>query len=235
MRRVVLAVLGFALAPAGCGGGDDAAPDDGELPACPAPPGPFTGEGTYYDADGSGNCSFEASSDRMVAAMNAADYAGAAYCGACIAVAGPQSEVIVRIVDQCPGCKPGDVDLSREAFGVLAPLAAGRIAITWRPVACPVQGPIAYHFKDGSNPFWTAIQVRNHRYGIASLEARDGGGAWRPIERLSYNYFVESRGLGPGPYALRVTDTRGHVLEDDGVEGGDAVLRPGAAQFPECP
>ena len=44
-----------------------------------------TGEGTYYNADGTGNCSFDPSpEDLMVAAMNHADYDNAALCGAFI-------------------------------------------------------------------------------------------------------------------------------------------------------
>lgn len=98
---------------------------------------------------------------------------------------------------------------------MIAPLSAGRVEITWRQVACEVSGPIAYHFKDGVNPFYAAIQLRNHRYPIAKVEVeRDG--AYVEIARLEYNYFVEASGLGDGPYALRVTDTRGHVLEDVG-------------------
>lgn len=222
-----LVLLGLAA----CGG------DDGELApgACRGEVGPFTGEATYYDADGTGNCSFEASADRMVAAMNAADYAGAGWCGACVAVTGPSGTVTVRITDQCPGCAPGDIDLGREAFAAIAPLSAGRVPISWQPVECDVDGPIAYHFKDGSNAFWTAIQVRNHRYAIATLEARDAAGAYRAIDRVDYNYFVATAGLGPGPYALRVTDVRGNVVEDTGIALGDAVARAGAAQFPMCP
>lgn len=226
-------VLGLSLA--ACGG--CASDDSDELSPAPCrnDVGPFTGEGTYYDADGTGNCSFDATSDLMVAAMNAADYDHAAWCGACVAVSGPQGEVTVRIVDQCPGCAEGDLDLSREAFALIAPLSAGRVPITWRPVPCDVAGPIAYQFKDGSNPYWTAIQIRNHRYAIATLEARDAAGAYVPITRADYNYFVASDGLGPGPYTLRVTDTRANVLEDTGIALGDAVARSGTAQFPVCP
>ena len=59
----------------------------------------------------------------------------------------------MRVVDQCPGCAHGDLDLSPQAFQVLAPLAQGRIPITWHEVACDVSGPIDYHFKDGANAF----------------------------------------------------------------------------------
>jgi expansin (peptidoglycan-binding protein) len=193
------------------------------------------GDGTYYTADGTGNCSFDASpSDLMVAAMNAVDYANAAWCGACLAVTGPNGTITVRVVDQCPGCQHGDLDLSEQAFGMLAPLSVGRIPITWHEVACPVSGPIAYRFKEGSSAFWTAIQVRDHRYPIAKLQVQTGS-AWQDIPRADYNYFVAASGLGAGPYALRVTDARGQLLADPAIALGDAVVRVGAAQFPACP
>lgn len=44
-------------------------------------------------------------------------------------------------------------------------------------VACGLEGPIVYYFKEGSNSFWTAVQVRNHRYPIAKLEWLMPGGS----------------------------------------------------------
>jgi expansin len=216
----------------GCGAGDDGIVPGGN---CSDAPSEAMGEGTYYAADGTGNCSFDPSpNDLLVAAMNAVDYNSAAWCGACLEVSGPTGKVTVRVVDQCPECAHGDLDLSPEAFGMIAALSAGRVPIAWHEVACNVSGPIAYHFKDGANAYWTAVQVRNHRYPIAKLEAMDGD-AWRELPRLSYNYFVEEAGLGPGPYVLRVTDAHGQVIEDAGIALGDDVTRTGAAQFPTCP
>ncbi|MBA3453211.1 MAG: hypothetical protein H0T42_08975 [Deltaproteobacteria bacterium] len=224
-----------AIALAGCGacGDEDDPPGDGAA-SCSSPAGEKSGEATYYAADGTGNCSFPASSDRMVAAINATDYATAAWCGACVAVTGPTGTVTVRVVDKCPGCDPGDLDLSSEAFARISPLSAGRVQITWREVACDVQGPLSYHFKDGSSAFWTAIQVRNHRYPIAKIEAGTAG-TLQTIERVSYNYFIETSGLGAGPYTIRVTDTRGQVAEDTGIAIADDATRTGTAQHPICP
>lgn len=233
MRR--LAIL---VALAACGGGHPAAPRDagsaGSAGSCTAAPPAESGDGTYYNADGTGACSFDASpSDLMVAAMNAPDYAGATWCGACLAVTGPSGSVTVRVVDECPGCKHGDLDLSMQAFAAIAPLSAGRVKITWHEVACDVTGNIGYHFKDGSNPYWTAIQLRDARYPIASLEVQQGS-AWSKISRVDYNYFVQASGLGAGPYTLRATDQRGHALVDTGIQLGASVTRDGAAQFPAC-
>lgn len=226
----------LAIALAGCGACSDDADDPAgdAAPSCLAPRPEASGEATYYAADGTGNCSFPASSDRMVAAINASDYATAAWCGACVAVTGPAGTVTVRVVDKCPGCDPGDLDLSSEAFAMISPLSAGRVAITWHEVACDVQGPLGYHFKDGSNAFWTAIQIRNHRYPIAKVEAGTAG-ALETIARVDYNYFIDTSGLGAGPYSIRVTDTRGHVVEDSAIALGDDVTRTGTAQLPVCP
>ncbi|MFN0251726.1 MAG: expansin EXLX1 family cellulose-binding protein [Kofleriaceae bacterium] len=229
-------VFSLIVALAGCGACDEEKPKgDAAVARCLAARAPLTGEATYYTADGTGNCSFAADATRMVAALNGPDYGTAVWCGACVEVTGPSGTVVVRIVDKCPGCAPGDLDLSREAFERISPLSAGRVPITWREVACDVTGPISYQFKDGSSQFWTGIQLRNHRYPIATLEARDAGGAYRSIARLDYNYFVDSDGLGPGPYTLRVTDTRGQGIEDTNIAVGDNVARTGASQFPACP
>src|SRR5262249_52998494 len=49
-----------------------------------------SGQATYYDADGGGNCSFDPSpSDLMVGAMNQTDYRNSLICGAYVQVNGP--------------------------------------------------------------------------------------------------------------------------------------------------
>lgn len=235
---VLAVVIGGGSA---CSGEQPAVPDADDEPeptiaACPAPaPAAATGEATYYSATGEGSCSFDASSDKLVAALNGADYGNAELCGACMAVTGPQGSVTVRVVDKCPGCAKGDLDLSREAFEKISPLSAGRVDIRWKLVPCDVEGGLGYHFKDGSSKYWSAIQVRNHKYPIAKLEAKDASGTYKPIARESYNYFVAANSqLGAGPFTFRVTDTRGQVVEDSAIVLGDSVTRAGAAQFPTC-
>jgi len=196
----------------------------------------FTGDGTYYDANGSGACSFDVSTAKplLVGAMNAPDYANSGVCGACAHLVGPNGEVTVQIVDLCPECKSGDIDLSPDAFEALAPLPEGRIAISWQFVPCGVTGPIVYHFKEGSNQWWTAVQIRNHENAIATFEWRSDDGVWHEVARVDDNYFVEASGMGPGPFTVRVTDVYGNVIEDSGipfVEAGDSA---GKGQFQAC-
>jgi expansin len=195
-----------------------------------------SGEATYYDfADGSGNCSFPATpDDLMVGAMNHTDYADSAACGACVRIDGPSGSVDVRIVDRCPECAPGDVDLSPEAFTQIAELSAGRVDISWSYIACPTDGPVTFHFKEGSNQWWTAVQVRNHRHAVASFAYQDAGGAFVDVPRLEYNYFVEEQGMGPGPYTFRVIDVLGQTLEQSGIVFAEAQEVSGDAQFEAC-
>ena len=96
--------------------------------------------------------------------------------------AGPQGSVVVRIVDRCPECAPGDVDMSPQAFAQIAPLVAGRVPITWHLVDPEITNPIRLHWKDGSSQWWGAIQVRHHRTGIFKLEYLSGG-VFREINR----------------------------------------------------
>jgi len=112
----------------------------------------FTGDGTYYDATGDGSCSFGPSGDKplLVGAMNAPDYDNSNVCGTCAHIKGPQGEVTVHIVDLCPECLHGDIDLSPDAFEKISPLVAGRGDISGQFVPCDVTGPIGYHFKEGT-------------------------------------------------------------------------------------
>lgn len=239
---IALAGCGLPVGPAGTGGGGSgtgtgtgAGTDTQTVtigPACGSPE-KHMGDGTYYAADGSGNCSFDPTGDLMVAAMNHADYAGSAVCGACVHIVGPSGEITVRIVDQCPECLPGDIDLSPQAFMAIADLGLGRVDITWTYVPCDVFGNLVYHFKEGSNQWWTAVQIRNSRYAIAKLEVEKNG-AFVGVPRLDYNYFVDESGMGPGPYAFRVTDVEGNVVTDTNVPFHEAGDEPSSGQFPLC-
>ncbi|HVN54333.1 MAG TPA: expansin EXLX1 family cellulose-binding protein [Anaerolineaceae bacterium] len=242
-----LAVLALLAALAPVGGARAQAPDPAVSPrvwlplVISAPPPPanpvHNGIATYYNATGDGACMFGASpSDLNVAAMNAEEYNNAAYCGAYIHVKGRKGEVTVRIVDLCPECKAGHLDLSQEAFAQIDDLPLGRVNITWQVISPPIPGPIAYHYKDGSNQWWTAVQIRNHRNPIAKFEYRTSGGQWVTVPRTSYNYFVQTNpGMGTGPYTFRVTDAYGNILTDSGIPFQENGTFNGTGQFPQGP
>ncbi|WP_431689259.1 expansin EXLX1 family cellulose-binding protein [Hahella sp. NBU794] len=193
------------------------------------------GEGTYYFYNGGGHCSVPAPA-MLTAAMNQTDYNGSQACGGCVRVTNRNNgkSVVVRVDDSCPGCNPGDVDLTDAAFAQISPLEAGRIPISWDYVACDYPS-LQLYFMEGSSQWWTAVQVREQRYPVSRLAYRESGstGAYKEIGREDYNYFVERSGMGTGPFDLRITDIYGHVLEV-----GDIALQPGAPintqqQFPD--
>jgi expansin len=219
------ALSGLSLL-AACGGGSG-----GSGPVDLPTGTPEAGRATYYAADGSGACSFDPSpGDLDVAAMDAPEWNHSGACGACAAVQGPKGTVTVRIVDLCPECEAGHLDLSQEAFAKIADVSAGNVPITWSVVPCDVSGDLAYEYKDGSSQWWTAIQVRNSRRAVQSLEWMSGG-AWTPIPREDYNYFVVGSGVGPGPIQVRITAVTGEQLVDMLPAPASAVSMPGSVQF----
>lgn len=193
---------------------------------------PESGVATYYDATGAGACSFDPTpNDLDVAAIDMPEWNGSAPCGECADVTGPNGRVTVRIVDLCPGCEQGHLDLSMEAFAKIADVSAGRVPITWQVVPCAVSGNVEYRYKEGSSQYWTAIQVRNHRLPVTSLEVQLGG-AWQPVARSDYNYFVDAAGVGTtAGFAVRVTASDGQQLVDTLPPVQPSLVVAGAAQF----
>ncbi len=195
----------------------------------------FTGEGTFYGYGGGGNCSFPTpTSPVLTGAMNELQYDGSMTCGACVEVTGNKGSLVIRIEDRCPECQYGDIDLSEEAFPYIDDKINGRVPISWKFVPCPVQGAIKLYFKEGSSQWWTAVQVRNHKYPITRLEYKVDG-QWVIVPRLMYNYFVvEYPGMGPGPYDFRITDMYGHVIEENNIPLLVTTEINGKNQFPDC-
>ncbi|ORY03531.1 barwin-like endoglucanase [Basidiobolus meristosporus CBS 931.73] len=111
----------------------------GFLVAAPIKAGNFQGDATYYDP-GLGACEATHGPSDMIAALNAPQYGnaprGSSSCFKCATVTGPKGNVKVQIVDKCPGCKHGDLDLSPAAFNRIADEAAGRVTISWTFTSC---------------------------------------------------------------------------------------------------
>ncbi|HEX8792357.1 MAG TPA: expansin EXLX1 family cellulose-binding protein [Polyangiaceae bacterium] len=192
---------------------------------------PEQGVATYYAATGDGACSFGPSpNDLNVAAMDQPEWNGSAACGECVAITGPKGSVTVRIVDLCPECEMGHLDLSQQAFAQIADVSAGKVPITWKVVACDVTGNVAYEIKDGSSQYWTAIQVRNSRLPVAKLEWMQNG-AWTDVARANYDYFVVSSGVGPGSYQVRITSSTGEALTDTLPPVQPNAVVQGSGQF----
>ncbi len=197
----------------------------------------FTGEGTFYEYNGGGNCSYPNPYTNLPSgALNQSQYGSAQLCGACAEVTGERGSLVISIEDQCPECQFGDVDLEKDAFPLIADPIKGRVPIRWKLVPCPVSGPVVLYFKEGSHQWWKAIQVRNHRYPIAKLECKING-QYVALPRQAYNYFVSDQGLGSaaGPFDFRITDTKGEVIEETNIPFIVTTPIVGRNQFSACP
>jgi expansin (peptidoglycan-binding protein) len=203
-------------------------------------PGSWTssGEATYYDAFTQPNaCGLPLTSDQYVAAVTEAAFDGSAVCGRCLRVTGPMGSIVARITDYCvgPGCH--DLDLSPNAFAAIGNPLDGIIPISWESGSCDVEGPIAFYFDSGSNPYYAKIQVRNHRYGIAGLAIAESGHPFVELDRSSDNAFEFVSGVAPiaAPLSLRVTDLHGAMLEETNLAFTPGEGVGGTGQFPFCP
>src|SRR5580692_8329195 len=198
------------------------------LPAAgAAQAGEVSGIATHYVLQSLPNCSYPAPpADGLFVALSPGEYDSAAACGGYLEVHGPDGSVRVEVIDQCPGCGAGHIDLSEAAFSALAPLNAGLVDVTYQPLVNPsLPGPISLLVKQGSSQYWLALLAMNTGNPLASVQVRSESGGWYSLVQASYNYWVAQSGAGTGPFTVRLTDTQGHVVTVQGV-----ALSPGVVQ-----
>jgi expansin (peptidoglycan-binding protein) len=186
--------------------------------ACAAPPSTTakSGKATYYDlGDGIGNCSFPSSpADDLFVALGPEQYANGAACGTYLDVTGPKGTIRVKVIDSCPECAAGHLDLSRTAFKKIGAEVAGIIPITYRTVRNPsVPGPLSVRLKEGSSRYWFAALIDNHGNRLSSVKV--GGHA---TQRADYNFWIIDAGAGPGPFTIKITDVYGRSATVSGIK-----------------
>src|ERR1700749_1139254 len=101
--------------------------------------GQTSGQATHYVlTPGDGNCSYPGlPNGGLFVALSPSEYAGSAAWGSFVEVTGRDGSVAAEVVDQCPPCQAGHVDLSEAAFERIAPLAAGEVPVTYHTIADP--------------------------------------------------------------------------------------------------
>jgi expansin (peptidoglycan-binding protein) len=188
---------------------------------------PTSGTATHYVLTGLPNCSYPSPpADDLFVALSPSEYDGAAACGGYLTVTGPDGSVTVQVIDQCPDCGAGHIDLSEPAFAKLAPLGAGLINVRYQDLADPpVPGPITMEVKSGSSRYWLALLADNTGNPLASVQVETASGGWVSLARASYNYWIAQSGAGAGPFTVRLTDTEGNQVTVRNV-----ALDPGTVQ-----
>ncbi|KAG9300489.1 hypothetical protein G9A89_010116 [Geosiphon pyriformis] len=98
--------------------------------------GQFSGDGTYYNT-GLGACGLVSQDSDYIAALNHPQWGNPPnpnqnpICGKLATVTGPKGTVTVKVLDLCPECLWGSLDLSPAAFNQIADQSQGRVHITW--------------------------------------------------------------------------------------------------------
>jgi hypothetical protein len=190
--------------------------------------GEVSGTATHYVLQSLPNCSYPSPpADGLFVALSPDEYGNAAACGGYLEVHGPDGSVRVEVIDQCPGCGDGHIDLSETAFSAIAPLNAGLVDVTYQRLANPsLPGPISLLVKQGSSPYWLALLAMNTGNPLASVQVQsESGGGWYNLVQANYNYWVAQSGAGAGPFTVKMTDTQGHVVTVHGI-----ALSPGVVQ-----
>ncbi|KAH7159648.1 RlpA-like double-psi beta-barrel-protein domain-containing protein-containing protein [Dactylonectria estremocensis] len=175
-----------------------------------------SGSSTFYGGNLSGgNCMFTTytlPSSIYGTAFSGQIWDSAAHCGACIEVTGPSGTITAMIVDQCPECDEGHLDLFPDAFTAVGG-TDGIVDTSYKFVKCGITSPLILHNKTGTSAYWFSIQVVNSNVPVAKLEvSTDGGSTWQSTTRQDYNFFEESAGFGVETVDVRVTSTTGETI-----------------------
>ena len=145
--------------------------------------GQTSGEATHYElaAGGMGNCSYPSPpAGQLYVALPPSEYAAAAACGSYLQVTGPDGSVTVEVVNQCPECQAGHIDLSEQAFARIAPLSAGLVPVSYHTIADPpLPAPLSMLVKTGSSAYYLALLPINNGNPLASVAVRQDSGAGR--------------------------------------------------------
>jgi expansin len=143
-------------------------------PGQPSPLGSVTrGQAYFYDpGQGPGACSFgPLPASGLYVSLAESQYARGAACGSYIAVTGPSGTVTAEVVDACPGCTNGGIDLSEAAFAKVASPAQGTAEVSYVQARDPkLPGPLALRVERPATSGWLGLQVLNTGNPLASVD-----------------------------------------------------------------
>lgn len=103
---------------------------DTRSPAADASAASYSGDMTYY-YPGLGACGETNTNTDAVAAVSPAVYNNGAGCNKVVTIHYNGKSTTARVVDLCPSCATGSIDVSPTVFQTLSDLSAGRVQVTW--------------------------------------------------------------------------------------------------------
>jgi hypothetical protein len=157
------------------------------------------GHAVFYDpGQAAGSCGlgpFPAGG--RYASLPRRSYASGRACGSYVDVSGPAGTVRAEVVDVCPDCAAGTVDLSRAAFARIADPRTGTVAVSYQPaVNPPLPGPLELRITAAGPPGPLAVQVLNHGNRLSSVAASGPGGRWQRLVPGADGYWTGSLAAG---------------------------------------
>jgi expansin len=200
----------------------------------------YQGRATFFDAahpaGGLGNSGFDIpTQDQLhkVVAINNIQWNGSEASGAFMEVSGPKQRdgaapIIVQVTDRLVERADG-MDMSAEAFAQVADSADGIVNINYQLVGPPDDYVTAYGHSigegivvetiAGTNPYYAATRLNNHRYPIERVDLIEADGDLVELNRESDNRFV-MEGNYPlnGAQDLLVTDIFGQQVTLDNID-----------------
>ena len=141
-----------------------------------------------------------------------------------------------QVVDKCPGCGPGHLDLFPDAYAKFSG-NPGIIDVDWNFVDCKdeIKDPLQIRLKEGVSSFWFSAQVVNATRRTKKMEFRkSGGGSWTDIPtREDHNMFTAAGGTGAKTIDVRVTSHVGTqvVVEGINLEGDVKVVNEAKSNY----
>ena len=204
----------------------DTFPDDAQTPVIPAvngntAAGNVTTYGSVSDPAPSrgGACNYGATQIYNFAAINVnlaagdglGQWNGGRICGQCAEVTVHTQEgdktTVVRITDKCPDEYCG-IDLGGLPAQTLMGTQPGRYDGIWEFIPCDSHDQVSdgrpsIFVKEGSNPWWAVIQVRNPPAAVLAITWTSPSGGSGALE-----YASEAENFYSVPEAIRTSDER---------------------------
>jgi expansin (peptidoglycan-binding protein) len=138
----------------------------------------FQGDGTTYGGQIlGGSCGFkniwsiENKNFKYGVAINSKQYENSLACGKCVNIKYKNQNINAIVVDICPECAYGDLDLFTETYNVLIQEEPGRKPISWDFIDCPsniISDSIQLRI-DELNLYWLNIQPENFKCGFKKM------------------------------------------------------------------
>ncbi|MFG2040345.1 expansin EXLX1 family cellulose-binding protein [Dactylosporangium sp. NPDC048998] len=167
------------------------------------------GSASYYTAGRNGMCNLGTPAEGAYAAIGRAEYAGGSACGTYLDVTGPNGTTRVQVVDLCPSCPAGKVDLGKGAFARIGALSAGIIPVTYATVRDPQVGTLQVKLKGGTARSSLSVVVNNHGNPLSTVELQTESG-FTALRHGEDNTWTGPSGALSAPVTLRISDAYGH-------------------------